>query len=56
MAPLYVNLFYIGNCHGSLVFTISHGSIHGWGTTFGTRDKGLEDYVALDLSVYHDLL
>ena len=35
---------------------LSIESIHGWGTTFGTRDKGLKDYVALDLGVYHDLL
>jgi hypothetical protein len=28
--------------------------IHGWGTTFGTKD--LKDYVVVDLGVYHNLL
>ena len=30
-------------------YRCSHGSIHNWGTTFGT--KGIKDYVALDLEV-----
>jgi hypothetical protein len=31
------------------------GGIHGWGTTFGTKDLRTI-YVVVDLGVYHDLL
>ena len=37
------------------MFNSVMGSIHGWGTTFGTKEL-IKDYVTLDLGVYHDLL
>jgi hypothetical protein len=39
---------------GNVWHDVGFGGIHSWGYYFW--DKGLKDYVAVDLGVYHDLL